>query len=421
VSDATTSLLVLAGAVALFVWNRLPAAVVAVLTALALAATGVLTEAQALAGFGDPVVVFIATLFVLSEGLQASGVTGWAGEQVLARAGTGRTRVLVAVMGLAAVTSALVTPNGAAAAVLPVALLVARRSGLAPSRLAMPVAFGASAGALLTLAGSPVNVIVSDALAEQTGERFGFVEFAAVGLPLTAVTVAVTALLGGRLLPDRGPARAVPGAAVHEDVLLGARAARALAVLAGTIALLATGVVAPATAGVAGAVGMVLVRAVPVGRALRAVPWETLVLIGGLIPLSVAIAESGAADVLADVVVGVVPHGDGRVLLVALFVLTVLLGQFVSNAATVLVVTPVALAAAAETGVAPAPVLMLVAAAGAASFLTPIATPANMIVRDAGGYGFGDYWRLGAVLTLVWLVVVVAVVPVVWPLSPAPP
>jgi di/tricarboxylate transporter len=113
-----------------------------------------------------------------------------------------------------------------------------------------------------------------------------------------------------------------------------------------------------------------------------------------------------------------VPEGDGRVLLVALFVLTVALGQFVSNAATVLVVTPVALAAGEHVGVAPEPVLMLVAAAGAASFLTPVATPANMIVKDPAGYRFGDYWRLGAVITVAWLVVVVLVVPVVWPLHP---
>lgn len=417
-SDATTSLLILAGAVALFVWNRLPAAVVAVLTALTLALTGVLTEAEVLAGFGDPLVVFIATLFVLSEGLQASGVTGWAGDRLLARAGRGPTRVLVAVMTLAAVTSALVTPNGAAAAVLPVALLVARRGRTAPSRLGIPLAYGASAGALLTLAGSPVNVIVSDALVEATGERLGFVELAALGLPLTVVTIAVAALLGRRLLPDRVPPDPEPGAVVHEDVRLGSRAVRAVVVLAVTVALLASGVVAFPIAGLAGAVGTVLSGVVPASRALRAVPWETLVLIGGLIPLSAAIAGSGAADVLADVVVAVVPDGDGRALLVALFLLTAALGQFVSNVATVLVVTPVALAAAAEVGVAPRPVLVLVAAAGAASFLTPLATPANMIVQGPVGYRFGDYWQLGALTTLAWLVVTTAWLPLVWPLGP---
>lgn len=418
-SDATLSLIVLGAAVALFVWNRLPAALVAVLTALALAATGVLTQQQALAGFGDPVVVFIATLFVLSDGLEASGVTAWAGRELLARAGSGRTRVLVSLMALGALLAALVTPNGAAAAGLPILVLVARRSGLAPSRLALPLAYAASAGALLTLSGSPVNVIVADALLDQTGRRFGFFEFAALGVPLVLVTVLVALLLGDRLLPVRTPV-ADDGAAAVRPVpgRLGARAAWAVGVLVVTIGLLATGAVSAPVAGLAGAAAMVLTRAKTAAHAVRAVPWETLVLIGGLVPLSVAIAESGAADLLADAVVGVVPDGDGRMLLVALFVLTVTLGQFVSNAATVLVVTPIALAAAEAVGVAAEPVLMLVAAAGAASFLTPIATPANMIVRDAGGYRFGDYWRLGLVTTGAWLVVVTVLVPLVWPLHP---
>ncbi len=89
---AATSLVVLAGAVVLFVWNRLPVGVVAIGTALALYATGVLDAGAALAGFGDPVVVFVATLFVLSEALDSTGVTAWAGQALTRRAGTGRRR-----------------------------------------------------------------------------------------------------------------------------------------------------------------------------------------------------------------------------------------------------------------------------------------------------------------------------------------
>lgn len=600
-SDATLSLLVLVGAVGLFVWNRLSVGVVAILTALALAATGVLTSTEALAGFGDPVVVFIAALFVLSEGLESSGVTAWAGQQLLARTGSRRATVLVALMALAALLSALVTPNGATAALLPVMVLAARRSGIATSRAALPLAYAASAGALLTLSGSTVNVITSDALADATGERFGYFEFAIIGLPLVLVTMAVTVLLGDRLLPERTPSSlpadfsghvdtlvehyrldvgffrlAVPGRSplvgtrlrdvpvppdvtlvgaqdvtgrpcdddrpvaagdvlvvsgpsegitafagdteltiartpltrrtrealldaqrglaevvvpprstligaavfpgmvrsgatvlsinrrgrdvgarpvalaegdallVHgtwdrieafaesdqvlvvdspdqvrrQTVSLGPKAGRALAVLAVTVVLLATGVVSPAVAGLVGAVAMVLTGVVGVPQAYRAVSWQTVVLVGGLIPLSVAIRESGAADLLAEVIVGVVPEGNGHVLLVALFVLTAVLGQIVSNTATVLIVVPIALAAAQASGVHPAPVLMLVTVAGAASFLTPIATPANMMVMGPGGYRFGDYWRLGVVTMLSWLVVCVLLVPVVWPLNP---
>jgi len=103
------------------------------------------------------------------------------------------------------------------------------------------------------------------------------------------------------------------------------------------------------------------------------------------------------------------------VVLAALFVLTLVLGQVVSNTATVLIVAPIAVAIAGESGVALAPVLMLVAVAGAASFLTPIATPANMMVMGPGGYAFADYWKLGLATTLAWFVVAVLLIPVIWP------
>lgn len=589
-SDATVSLLVLAGCVGLFVWNRLSVGVVAILTALTLYATGLIDATQAVAGFGDPVVIFIASLFVLSEGLESSGVTAWAGQQLIARAGTGRARLLVALMGLSALMAALVTPNGAAAALLPVVVLAARRAGRSTSQMLMPLAFAASAGALLVLSGSTVNVIVSDALLEATGQTFGFFEFGLIGLPLVLVTVAVSVLVGKPLLPDRTPtslpadfsghldslvehyrldqgffrlrvtaSSAVPRdlpadvvligiqkengeladeghVAVHGDVLVatgdgttafaeahglsiaskpltrstrvallgrevgvaelvvpprsriigevvfpgavrsgvtilavrrlgrdrfperttlaegdallvhgtwpavealaddqdvllvdspemvrrqtvafGPLARRAVAVLTGTVVLLATGVVPPAIAGLIGATAMVVLGVVNVPQAYRAVSWQTVVLVGGLIPLSVAIASSGAADLVAGWLLDLVGDGDPRLVLAALFVVTLLLGQVVSNTATVLIIAPIALAVAGEAGLALPPVLMLVAVAGAASFLTPIATPANMIVMTPGGYTFASYWKLGLATTAAWFVVGVGLIPVIWP------
>ena len=597
-SDATLSLVVLGATVALFVWNRLSVGVLAILCALALYATGLVDATTAVSGFGDPVVVFIACLFVLAAGLESAGVTAWAG-RVLVRSASGRARLLVAVMALSALLAAVLTPSGAAAALLPVAVLAARRSGLAPARLLMPLAFAASAGALLVLSGSPVNVIVSDALLDATGHRFGFFEFALVGVPLTVVTLAVSVLWGDRLLPRRtpgeqpadlsdhlstviehyrlergffrtavrrgsslvdlrpdavvppegvvligvqhdggepgaadevvrpgdvlvltggeadvaafvqandldvvatpltratreallgrevgvaevviaprsglvgqrvfpgqvrrsgltvlgvrrlgrergarpttvaegdmlllhGPWPAVEDLARDDEVLvvddpgllrrqaapLGPAAWRALGVLGVFVVLLGTGIVPPAVAGLIGAVGMVVTGVLTPQHAYRAVSWQTVVLIGGLIPLSVAISSSGAADLVAGHLVDLVGSGSPRLLLAALFVLTLALGQVVSNTATVLVVTPIAVAAAQDAGVGVAPVLMVVAVAGAASFLTPIATPANMIVMGPAGYRFGDYWKLGLITTLGWFVVAVGLVPVIWP------
>ena len=102
-------------------------------------------------------------------------------------------------------------------------------------------------------------------------------------------------------------------------------------------------------------------------------------------------------------------------LLAGLFVVTAVLGQLISNMATALIVIPIAVAAARRPRRLAQPVLMSVTVAAAAAFLTPVATPVNMMVMGPGGYRFGDYWKLGLPLLLLFFVVAVFVVPVFWP------
>jgi di/tricarboxylate transporter len=97
-----------------------------------------------------------------------------------------------------------------------------------------------------------------------------------------------------------------------------------------------------------------------------------------------------------------------------LFVLTAILGQIISNTATALIIIPIAIAAAKEIGVSPRPVLMSVSVAAAAAFLTPVATPVNLMVMGPGGYRFGDYWKLGLPLLIWFFVVATFLVPMFW-------
>ena len=164
---------------------------------------------QALAGFGDPAVIFIASLFVVSESLDASGITAWAGQELTARVGESRRRTIVLMMLLVALLTALISVNGAVAALLPIVVVMAVRLKRPSSQLLMPLAFGAHAGSLLALTGTPVNVIVSEAAENAGVGGFGFFEFALVGVPLLVGTVAIVVLFGERLLPHRS-GRAMP-------------------------------------------------------------------------------------------------------------------------------------------------------------------------------------------------------------------
>jgi di/tricarboxylate transporter len=515
-SDSTITFLVLAAVVVVFVLDRFPVAVVAVATALSLWATGVLDLKQSLAGFGDPAVLFIAALFVVSESLDATGVTAWAGRQLVARVGESRTRLLVAMLGLVAVVTALISVNGAVAALLPVVVVLAMRLRRSPSQLLLPLAFAAHAGSLLTLSGSPVNVIASEFSHDAGAGSFGYFSFALVGVPLVVGTLVIVLLFGQRLLPERTPrsgsrdfsehARtlieqyglqgepelltrrsgvaevvipprselvgdmAFPGMVtesgdlvvlavqrkgdelsgetvlavgdtlllqgtwsaleeqlddpevlvvdqpevVRRQVPLGPGAKRALVVLGAMVILLATGAVPPAVAGLLAAGAIVVGRVLTIDEAYRGISWTTVVLVGGMIPLSTAMTESGAAARLADVLVDVVGSSSPYLLLLGLFVLTAALGQLISNMATALIVIPVALQTATDLDVSVRPVLMCVTVSAAAALITPVATPANLMVMEPGGYRFSDYWKLGLPLMALYGIVAVGLVPVFW-------
>lgn len=199
----TTTFIILAITIILFVWGRWPADLVAVLSLLALALSGVIGTSDALAGFGNPTVVMIAALFVVGEGLSRTGVTGWGGKKLLEVARGSRTRLLVVVMLGTAGLSAFISNTGTVATLLPAVVAAAWSVGSMPSRFLIPLAFAANTGGLLTLTGTPPNIVVAQTL-EQSGLRpFSFFEYALIGGPLLIAAVIYMALVGRRLLPSR--------------------------------------------------------------------------------------------------------------------------------------------------------------------------------------------------------------------------
>ncbi len=587
--------------IALFAWNRLPVIIVAIGAALALWATGAVTLEQAMAGFGDRAVLFIASLFIVSAALEKTGVTAWAGQLLIAKAGENkRTRLLIIIMAAVGCLSALISGGGAVAALMPVVVMAAIRLRQSPSQLLMPLAFAAHAGSNLLLTGAPKNILVSEALEDAGMKGFAFAEFALVGLPLLAGTMLIILLLGKYLLPAqssarlpadfsrhaqtlvehyglsdgvfrlrvrstslylgkapaeldlagdprlqliavqegatgkplrapaisvgdyllvKGEAEAIANLAAEKhlalredgaddeagpslfnrrsglaevvipprsaligramfpgmitdsgdlvvlavqragvdletgdvlqpgdtillegswkaldvhladpDVLvvnspdlgrrqavpMGAGAGVAVAVLAGLVVMLATGIVPPAVAGLVSAGVLILAGTISVEQSYRAINWTTVILVGAMMPLSTAMVQSGAAQLVADHLVALTGGAGPVVFLAGLFVLTASLGQIMSNTATTMLVIPIAMAAAAGMGVSPRPILMSLCIAGAASFLTPIATSTNMMVMGPGGYSFNSYWKLGTPLMIWFFIMAVFYVPLVW-------
>jgi di/tricarboxylate transporter len=208
----TTVLGIILLSVSLFVTGLLPMELVALLVLVSLALSGLLTPAEALSGFSNPAVVTVWAVFVMSGGLSRTGVASRLGRQVLRLAGTGEARLLLVIMLAAAAMSAFMNNVGVAALLLPVVVDIARRTGRPPSRLLMPLAFGALLGGLNTLIGTPPNILVSDALSEQGLSSFQLFDFALVGLPITLAGVAYMILVGRHLLPEHDLVKeALPG------------------------------------------------------------------------------------------------------------------------------------------------------------------------------------------------------------------
>lgn len=602
-SDAVLTLLILGVTVGLFIWNRYPVEIVAIASSLALFFVGVVDLPQMLSGYADPAVVMIAALFVVSEGLEVTGVTAWVGQLVASKSRGSSRRALVLIMLLGGLMSALIGINGAVAALLPMAVVISMRLRTPASLLLMPLAFAGSSGALLLLTGSPVNVIVSQAAGNAGFRPIGLLEFALIGVPVLAGTIAMVLLFGHRLLPERdsselppdlsgyartlaqhysldrvshvrltrssrlvgtpradcvarrwpgvrvitvhegiggrpttegtfgvndrltvlgdpeavgefadqldmevegsqgltevsmslmnrdegvievvvpprsrfldhevhpgsvlrgsvvvlavqregrdrgdedsmlrtgdallleGPWSSLDSIAADDDVLVvnapdllrrqavprGSGSNRALLILAAMVVLLASGLVPPVIAALLAAGAMVVTRVVSAQEVYRRMSWSTVLMVAAMFPMSTAIQQSGAGAMIADRLVGAVGGFGAYALLSGLVLLCFVFGQLISNTATALVMIPIGLAAASSADISGRTVLISLCVACAAAFLTPVATPANLMVMGPAGYRFGDYWKLGLPLLLLFFVAAVFVVPLIWGLEP---
>jgi di/tricarboxylate transporter len=189
-------------------------------------------------------------------------------------------------------------------------------------------------------------------------------------------------------------------------------------VLAATLAPVLLGLVPIHLAVILGAAVMVVTRCLTMEEAYRAIEWRAVFLIAGLLPLGSALERSGLASAVALRVAALAGSYGPLALLAALVLLTFAATCIIPTAALVLLMAPIALSTAAASGLSPHALLMAIALASSASFLTPIAHPANLLVMGPGGYHFRDYLRVGLPLTLVVFVIILALVPLVWPLRP---
>jgi len=198
-------LTILAIALVLFVTEKLRMDVVALLVLSSLAVGGLVGIDQALAGFSNPAVVTVWSMFILSAGLSATGVADIIGRQVLKMAGHTEPRMIIVIMLTGGILSAFMNNIGVAALMLPVVMDIARRTNTSPSRLLMPMAYGTLLGGLTTMVGTPPNLVASEALAQSGAESFSLFSFTPIGFPALIVGTLFVAFIGRHILPKTMP------------------------------------------------------------------------------------------------------------------------------------------------------------------------------------------------------------------------
>ena len=194
------------------------------------------------------------------------------------------------------------------------------------------------------------------------------------------------------------------------------RATIALSVMLLAVACAALGLLSAAVSFAAGVLLFMLLRVVPLRSIYESIDWPVIVLLGALIPVAGAMASSGAANLLARVLMETIAQGNPVIVLTLLLVVSMTLSDVMNNAATAAVMCPIALSAASQLGVNPDALLMAVAIGASCSFLTPIGHQNNTLILSPGGFRFGDYWRLGLPMEILVLLLGVPLLLLVWPL-----
>lgn len=334
-------------------------------------------------------------------------------------------QLTVALMLITGLMSGFLSNTGTAAILIPVVIGIATRSGFSRSRLLMPLVFAAAMGGNLSLIGAPGNLI-AQGLLEQNGMKFGFFEYAKVGLPILITGIIYFVLIGYKFLPGK------ENLSLEDSIYSGKthdydsvpKWKQNLSLITLVITLLAMvfedviGVKLYISACV-GAILLVTARVITEKQAYQSIDSQVIFLFGGTLALAAALKETGAGAEIAGTIIGLLGSNPSPfALLVTVFVLSCILTNFMSNTATTALLAPICLSIANQLGADPRAVLMATVIGASCAYATPIGMPANTMILSIGGYKFMDYVKAGLPLIVVSTVVSLILLPLFFPFYP---
>lgn len=418
----TITLLFLVFAIVMFVLEKIPLSVTSMIVCVGLVLTGVLDWKTAFGGFINSNVVLFVAMFVVGGALFETGMANKIGGLVTRFAKTER-QLIVAVMVITGLMSGVLSNTGTAAVLIPVVIGIASKSGFSRGKLLMPLVFAAAMGGNLTLIGAPGNLIAQSAM-QDMGIAFGFFEYGLVGLPILLAGILYFALFGYKLLPSQNKTDGDSIFDEEKDYSRVPQWKQTLSLVVLLLTLLAMifekQIGIPLfISGCVGALVLVLTGVMSEKEALASIDLKTIFLFGGTLSLAAALEKTGAGEVIATAVIGILGSNPSPYLFTfVVFMICCIFTNFMSNTATTALMVPICLSIAKGMGADPSAVLMACVIGGSCAYATPIGMPANTMVLTPGGYTFKDYAKAGLPLILVATVVSMILLPIFFPFYP---
>ncbi|MFC2109033.1 SLC13 family permease [Bacteroidota bacterium] len=617
----TITFIILAITILLFVSGKIRPDIVALTSMMALSMSGILTVKETFSGFSNTSIILIAGLFIVGEAMSRAGLTAWLGNKIIVLSKNNSNKLLVLIVIGAAILSAFMSNTGTVASLMPVIIAAAWRLKTPASKMLIPLSFAAATGGLLTLTGTPTNIVTNQAMIDAGIPEFGFFEFSLIGVPLLVLTVIYMRYFGTKMLPSNESRRLedidesiqniedsyqifegfwkvrirpnstaigktikqmklgssmgvniikiiphetktttilkkvgikkadlnefpdlerefhaedelivncsenrinrfidkynvaatkldeVDGEFVKQNVLsdevgicemivapkssykgrhintgrfgekynvqvmalnrhnkrirgrefdliegdsllvrakwediqaiqeesrdfliigspeelakeVGKITKKGVISIAAMVFMVAMFIWGPFSSSITvmlTAFIMIAGKCINMNQSYRAINWNVIIIMAGMIPMGIALNKTGGAKYIADSMILVLGDMHPTYFLAGIFLITSFLSQVMSNTATAILMAPIVLAASLQLGYSPLPFMMALAVSASTAFLTPFGTPTNTMVMNAGNYKFTDYLKSGSVLLLIFFIVSIVLIPIIWP------
>ena len=421
-SQAVKCLILLAVVALLFVTELIPLAITATAGAIACGLLGFIPAKQVFSGLSNSTVVLFAGMFIVGAAMFYTGLAQKIGNTVVHFCGTSENSLMFGLMIVGTLLSSVLSNTGTAACLLPVALGICAAAKIPASRQLMPLAFACGWGGIITMVGTPPNIIATGALTAAGLEGFGFFEFAWIGIPVSIAGMLYMMFIGKHLLPKVE----LDADQEIEQEVEATTTSSSKQIISGAILLVVVLVMALDIKGVSlemaaiiGALVCVLTGCLTEKQAYASIDWVTIFLFAGMMPVSNAMDKTGAGKLIAEWAVSLMGGAPTPIIMTSvLFIISCTLTQFMSNTAAAALLAPVGVAISQQLGASPKAVLMAIGVAASCAFATPVGTPPCTLVLGPGGYKFMDYVKVGVPLVILCFIVSIIVIPMVWPFFP---